>query len=391
METFKTLNTLIIREWKRIFSIPNFYVVLLLIPLLVFPFYPLIYSKGPVHELPVAVWDEDMSPVSRTLTDMLDATAGLNIVGRATSAADVERQMQQGKIFGAVHFPKNLEADAKKGRPTSLTLYTNSSALVPSQLIYKDAAGVLIKGSLAVVLQKSHRSGLPENQAMALVQPVKLNMVTLYNPDFSYKHYLGPGLITVGLQMALIIASVLILNIEKARNTLPGLLKISTSSSQIIFTKTLAHLSVSWINFVLIFCLVLPLYGIEIQGSLQNIFLLYNLLALACIGLGMMVSALSDKLLFCVDLALFYTAPAFVFSGFTFPKTAMPWYDQLYAGAMPYTYFLEGFIRLFYMGLPLEYISSEICALLIFIGISFPVAIILYQFKLNKIRHEAGH
>ena len=58
---------------------------------------------------------------------------------------------------------------------------------------------------------------------------------------------------------------------------------------------------------------------------------------------------------------------------------------------MPYSYFLDGFIRLFYMGLPLEYISSEIYALLIFIGISFPVAIILYQFKLNKIRHEAGH
>ncbi len=391
METLKTLNTLIIREWKRIFSIPNFYVILLLIPLLVFPFYPLIYSKGPVHELPIALWDDDMSPVSRTLADMLDATAGLHIVGRASSATDVEQQMQQGKIFGAVHFPRNLEADAKKGKPTALTLYTNSSALVPSQLIYKDAAMVLVKGGLAVVLQKAQRSGMPENQAMALVQPVKLNMVTLYNPDFSYKHYLGPGLITVGLQMALIIAGVLILNIEKARNTLPDLLKISRSSSQIIFAKTLAHLSVSWINFILIFCVVLPVYDIEMQGSLWNIFLLYNLLALACIGLGMMVSALSDNLLFCVDLALFYTAPAFVFSGFTFPKTAMPWYDQLYAGAMPYTYFLDGFIRIFYMGLPLEYILDKIYALLIFIGISFPIAIIIYQFKLNKIRHEAGH
>lgn len=387
----KALNSIIIREWKRIFLIPNFYVVLLVIPVLIFFFYGLIYQKQFATEFPVAVWDDDQSVVSRTLTNMMDASKSIHISASAHSDQEVLTLIQSGKILGAVYFPKNMEADAKKGKPTAITLYTNGSVLVASQLIYKDAAQVIIKGGLAVVLQKSVRGGMPEDQATALVQPVKLNTVTLYNPEFNYQQYLAPGLITVGLQMALIIVAVLILNMEFARSTIGSLLKISRSASQIIVGKALAHLSVSWIIFVLIFLVVFPVFGLAKPGTLFNLFILYNLLSLACIGLGMMVSALFNNLLFTVNIALFYTAPAFVFSGFTFPRSAMPWYDQYYAAAMPYTHFLDGFIRIYYMGLPLSYITREMVALLLFCGITYPVTILLFQSKIKKIKaDEAG-
>lgn len=382
----KSLNSIIIREWKRIFSIPSFYVILLVIPPIVFLFYGLIYQKEFAHELPVAVWDEDHSPVSRTVADMMNATIGIKINETAGSEQEILNLIQTGKIAGAVHFPKNLEADAKKGKTTAITLYTNSAALVPSQLIYKDAATSIIKAGLAVVLQKSQRTGMPENQAMALVQPIKMNMTTLYNPEFNYKEYLAPGLITVGLQMAIIVASVLIINLEFRRKTLNHLLQISQSSSTIITGKTIAHLVISWVNFVLIFLVIFPIFGLSRPGTLLNIFVLYTLLSLACIGIGILVSAISNNLLLTVDLALFYTAPAFVFSGFTFPRSAMPWYDQYYATAMPYTHFLDGFIRLYYMELPLKYVTNEMMALLVFCGVTFPLAVVILQLKINKFK-----
>ncbi len=387
----KALNSIIIREWKRIFSIPNYYVVLLVIPVLVFFFFGLIYQKQFAREFPVAVWDDDHSSVSRTLANMMDATVGIHITEQADSEQSILNLIQSGKIAAAVYFPKNMEADAKKGKPTAITLYTNASGLVASQMIYKDAAQVIIKGGLAVILQKSQRQGMPADQAMALVQPVKLNTVTLYNPEFNYQQYLAPGLITVGLQMALIIASVLILNLELARNTIGELLAISRSPSQIIVGKTLAHLAVSWISFILIFFVVFPVFGLDKPGTIFNLFILFTLLSLACIGIGLMVSALSNNLLFTVDLALFYTAPAFVFSGFTFPRSAMPWYDQYYAAAMPYTHFMDAFIRLYYMGLPPQYVTREMVILLLFCGVTYPVAVLLFQFKIKKFRADETH
>lgn len=379
----KTISQIIIREWKRIFSIPNFYVVLLVIPPLIFFFYGLIYQKQFAKELPMAVWDEDQSSVSRTLTDMMEQNDNIHFTHTAFSNAEIEKLMKEGKIFGAVHFPKNMESDAKKNHQSNITLYTNGAYLVPAKMIYKGAAEIIIKGGLAVVLEKAEKQGMPAQTANALVQPIKLNSTILYNPDFNYKMYLTPGLITVGLQMALIVAAVLILNLEFKRNTIDDLLEISHSSSQIVIGKMLAHLSVSWILFVLIVFVVFPVYDLGKPGTDFNFFIIYTLMALACIGIGMMLSALSDNLLFVTDVALFFTSPAFVFSGFTFPRWAMPWYDQLYSDIMPYTHFLDGFIKLYFMQLPMHYAMPEVYKLLLFTGVTFPLAVIIFQRKIN--------
>lgn len=379
----KTISQIIIREWKRIFSIPNFYVVLLVIPPLIFFFYGLIYQKQFAKELPMAVWDEDQSSVSRTLTDMMEQNENIHFTHTAFSNAEIEKLMKEGKIFGAVHFPKNMESDAKKNHQSNITLYTNGAYLVPAKMIYKGAAEIIIKGGLAVVREKAEKLGMPAQTANALVQPIKLNSTILYNPDFNYKMYLTPGLITVGLQMALIVAAVLILNLEFKRNTIDDLLEISHSSSQIVIGKMLAHLSVSWILFVLVVFVVFPVYDLGKPGTDFNFFIIYTLMALACIGIGMMLSALSDNLLFVTDVALFFTSPAFVFSGFTFPRWAMPWYDQLYSDIMPYTHFLDGFIKLYFMQLPMHYAMPEVYKLLLFTGVTFPLAVIIFQRKIN--------
>ncbi|UOE37569.1 ABC transporter permease [Chryseobacterium oryzae] len=379
----KAISKIMIREWKRIFSIPNFYVVLLVIPPIIFLFYGLIYQKQFAKELPMAVWDEDQSLVSRTLTDMMEHSELIKFTATVNSNAEIEKLIQEGKIFGAVHFPKNMESDVKKNHQTNIPLYTNGAYLVPAKMIYKGAAEVIIKGGLAVVLQKAEKQGMPADKANVLVQPIKLNTTVLYNPDFNYQLYLTPGLITVGLQMALIVASVLILNLEFKRNTIDELLQISTSSSQIIIGKMLAHLCVSWLLFVLIAYLVFPIYDLGKPKTDFNFFLIYTLMSLACIGIGMMFSAISNNLLFVTDVAMFFTSPAFVFSGFTFPRWAMPWYDQFYADIMPYTHFLDGFIKLYFMELPLSYASPEMVKLLVFIGITFPLSILFFQKKIN--------
>ena len=356
----------------------------MVIPPIIFLFYGFIYQKQFAKELPMAVWDEDRSTVSRTLTDMMEQNENIHFTNVVFSNAEIEKLMKEGKIFGAVHFPKNMKSDVKKDHQSNITLYTNGAYLVPAKMIYKGAAAIVIKGGLAVVLQKAEKQGMPAEKAKALVQPIKLNTSVLYNPDFNYQLYLTPGLVTVGLQMALIVASVLILNIEFNQNTINDLLKISTSSSQIIIGKLLAHLCIAWVLFLWIAFIVFPVFDLGKPQTDFNFFILYTLMALACIGIGMMLSAISNNMLFVVDVALFFTSPAFVFSGFTFPRWAMPWYDQLYADIMPYTHFLDGFIKLYFMALPLSYVIPEMIRLLVFIGVTFPVAIVFFQKKVNQ-------
>ncbi|WP_317041116.1 ABC transporter permease [Niabella ginsenosidivorans] len=148
--------------------------------------------------------------------------------------------------------------------------------------------------------------------------------------------------------------------------------------------KNIAHLTVAWINYLLIAGIIFPLYGLSKPGAFWPFFVLFSLLSLACIGIGILVSTIVSDVITATDVALFYTSPAFVFSGFTFPRWAMPWYDQFYAGLMPYTPFLDGFIKVYFMQLPLYYARKECGVLLLFIGVTLLVSIILLQQKINN-------
>ncbi len=381
----KTLAQIIWREWKRIFSIPVFYVTGIIIPPLLFLFYGYLYQNKFAENLPVAIWNEDQSEISRKLIDMINASKSIKISNYAQSEDDVKQLMLTNTVSGAIYIPKNLENNLKNSKITRIIVYTNASSLVASKMIYKDAAGVIIKGGLAAVLQKLTKQGMPISQASALIQPVKLNTTTLYNPDYNYQEYLTPGLISVGIQMAFIVISVLLINWELKTNTLNTLIKLSKgSASQIVIGKLLAVVSLSWVHFMMIQYIVFPIFGLEREGTVANFFLLYTLLVTACISFGILVSALFDDVMIAADVALFFTSPAFVFSGFTFPRSAMPWYDQYYAAIMPYTYFLDGFLKGYFMQLSPRYFTSELLILSVMSILFVSLSVVIVQFKINR-------
>ncbi|MDP5201909.1 ABC transporter permease [Flavobacterium sp. DG2-3] len=384
-----TIGNIIIREWKRILSLKVFYLVMLVIPVILFSFYAFIYQKHDAKHLAFAVWDEDQSTVSRQLTFLLGQQEALQITRRVFSEEEVRKLIQQGKILGAIHFPKDLEKNIYKRHPSNVTLYTNAGSLVPAKLVYKAAAQVIITGSTGIILQKLEKTGMKADRAMAIANPINLNTYQLYNPTYNYQEYLVPGLITVGMQMILIISCMLALNYEWVTGTMDELYECANGSViNAIVGKTFAHLAVSWINFALIAFIVFPFFDIGVGAATGKFFVIYTLLSLACIGIGMFISALFKDVMLSGDVALFYTSPAFVFSGFTFPRWAMPWYDQYYALIMPYTSFLDGFFKVYYMNLPMHYALGDLKKLGLFCLVMFPTAILLFQRQFNLIRDE---
>ena len=383
------IKNIIVREWKRILSLKVFYLVMLVVPVALFFFYALIYQKQEAKNLAFAVWDEDQSPVSRELLFLLEQKEALQITTRVSSEAEVKKLIQEGKILGAIHFPANLQKNIYSRHPSTVTLYTNAAALVPAKLVYKAVAEVVITGSTGVILQKLVKTGMKSDRAMAIANPISLNTYQLYNPTYNYQEYLVPGLITVGMQMILIIGSMLALNYEWVTETMHELYDSSRGSVvAVIVGKTIAHLAISWINFIIIVGVIFPFFDIGVGAATGKFFIIYTLLSLACIGIGMFISALFKDVMLSGDVALFYTSPAFVFSGFTFPRWAMPWYDQYYALIMPYTSFLDGFFKVYYMNLPLKYAFGDFSKLLLFCAVMYPTAMLLFKRQFNSIKNE---
>lgn len=382
----KAIIQITVREWKRILTLPVHYLVLLVMPALLFAFYAYIYQARNARDLPVAIWDDDRSVLSRQFAFMLEQTESIHITRQVDNQTELETLIRRGEVAGAIHFPARMERNIKSRHPVYITVYTNAAAIVTAKLIYKDAAQVLMTAGSGVILQKLVKLGMPKDKAMTLVQPLKLTSYQLYNPTFNYQQYLVPGLIFVALQMMIIMVTVLLLNYERKTNTLEELHQVAKGSAFVAVTgKTLAHLVVGWVNFILVTGIVLPLFEVGHPAATGTLFVVFTLLVLACIGIGILVSAIFKDVMVACDLGLFYTSPAFVFSGFTFPRWAMPWYDQYYAAIMPFTFFLDAFFKVYFMELPLRYAYTEMGYILIFIVVTYPLAIILFQRQLNKL------
>lgn len=382
----RSVYNIMIREWKRILTLPQLYVVLLIVPPVICFLYGFIYEKEFARDLPVAVWDEARSPLSRQFTFMLEQTESIHITRQVHSAEEIRSLMEKGEVQAAVHFPRRMDEHIKSRTPVSITVYTNSASVVTGKLIYKDAAKVLITAGSGVILQKLVKTGMPEGKAMALVQPVRLTSYFLYNAQYNYMKYLVPGLIAVGLQMIILMATVIVINEELRDGTMPELIRMANgAASNIMAGKGLAYLGASWLHYILATCIVYPFFaGGQIGGSF-SLFILFNLLIIACISIGMTISIIVNDVMVACDIGVFYTSPAFVFSGFTFPRWGMPWYDQFYAWIMPFAPFVDGFFKVFFMELPLRYAHKEMAILLVYTVLTFPIGLFVLQRKVNKL------
>jgi ABC-2 type transport system permease protein len=97
------------------------------------------------------------------------------------------------------------------------------------------------------------------------------------------------------------------------------------------------------------------------------------------------LSSIFEDQILSLDIAFFYNSPAFVFSGFTFPKFGMPAFDQFYAQLIPYTHFLGSFFKIYQMDVPTVYLKNDIYALLIFLAIGIIGSYAVLKIKVIKL------
>ncbi len=346
-------------------SARNLFVV---IPLVVFFLLGAIYYKGSLREVPIAVYDNDNSTLSRTYIRFLESSPYLNVTYYLSSKDAIENAFVENEVQGVFYIPKDFHKDILKNVPVQVKIYTNSTNIVFGNLLYKSAVEVTQLLSAAVVVKRIAPLGINPAKIMGTVLPIDINTKVLGNPQYNYVYYLLPGLTTVLLQMIIFLAASRAFNNEWKKNTYDKL--YTTSGGKIltmILGKYLAFLVYGLGLCGLIFAIVFPVFGIPIYGNIGYLLSLLLLFLSVNILLGFGISLVIKNEIIALDVAIFYNSPAFVFSGFTFPIWAMPWFNTLYAQIMPYTHFLTGFLKIYQLDTSLHSIWPEVWRLMLFL------------------------
>ncbi|MFA3781770.1 ABC transporter permease [Melioribacteraceae bacterium 4301-Me] len=385
-KSIENIKEIVLREFKRITEQKTIYVLSIITSLIIFFLYALIYKNELVRELPVGICDLDYSMLSRKITESVESTSSMKIMHYFTSVEEIKQSMRQGKIVAAFYIPKGLENKIKKGENSTVVIYINASNLIVSNIIYKDGLTILRTISGGILLKKLEAKKLSKESAINLINPIRLDTNSLYNPNYSYLSYLVPGLIAFSLQIIIIITAAVSIGSEFTDNSFEKLLKIPDNNlSAILIGKSLPLILIHTVNVFLILGIIFPLLNIPIHGNvlLVALFIIYYIIS--CVMLGLLISSIFHNQLLATEFAVFINTPAFILSGFTFPIWAMPLIPRVLAQLMPFTHFLNGFLKLYLMDTPIATVIPEIGILTLFTIGSFLLSILILKYKIKKL------
>ena len=381
----KIITKIFIREVLILKKRPAVWVLLLVIPLGIFFYLGAIYEEGAIENVSIAIKDNDHSDLSRKIIQNINASPKLEVVKFLNSNDDTDRLfLDRPDIKGFYLIPKNFEKNIFLGKQEQLIIYTNSSNIIYGNLLYKEAATFINTVSAGINLTSLKLKGIPHEKAVKMVAPIRVITKPMFNPYYNYLYYLVPGLTTVLLQMIVFFLAARSINSEYNNNTFDDLLSISKGNIQmIVFGKLLTYTLLGFLIGIVIFAFVHPVLGVPIGENTISFLGIVLVFVMANAMLGMMVSTIFKDESIAMDVSFVYNSPAFVFSGFTFPIMAMPAFNAWYAQLIPYTHFLDAFIKGIEMATPLSFLYVHIIKLLLFFlsGYLVTVAILLVRLK----------
>ncbi|MGC8596161.1 MAG: ABC transporter permease [Candidatus Kryptoniota bacterium] len=377
------------RELKRIESRVPLYIFLIVLPNLSFLIFAEIYSSKVVTRIPVAVVDCDNSNLSRELIRSFESTRTLSITMYSNSINEVEKDIESGKIYGAIYIPRNTERNVLSGSYSTIVVYDNAANIIIDNNIFKETASIIKYFSSSITLKRLISQGIPIGKAREISVPLFVDVHSLFNPFYNYENFIVPGLATSTLGMAIMMASALMISGELKESTFGDLVNTAEGKAlSIIFGKSAVYILSGLVDALIMIGLFFQTYHIPIHGSPGILLIILLLYISSSVFSGLAVSSLFPNPSFSTEVSIFLSTPAIILSGYIFPLWSMPSPDMWFAHLLPYTYFIEAFVKIYQYNAPITSIIPQIIALSAFLIVSLIVSYASLIRQMREFRHE---
>jgi len=320
------------KEVRYILRDPRSLGVALLLPLVLLILYGYAINFD-VKGIRLAVCDPDRSEASRSLVEALTNTGYFSVVQMLPRSGDAEDALQRQHAKVALALPVRFGADLAVGRPVAVqTLIDGSDSLTASiALSYLDA----IMQDWAMRRMREHS---PRGISFASIEP---EVRIWYNEELSSTIFIIPGLLVVILMMlAALLTSQTIVR-ERELGTIEGLVVSPVTAGELIVGKMLPYVAIAWMDVALIVIAGRVLFGVPLRGSPGLFFGLTFIYLLAALGIGLLISVVTQSQQVAYLIALIATLlPTMLLTGFVFPVSSMPRVLQAMVQLHPATHYM---------------------------------------------------
>ena len=123
--------------------------------------------------------------------------------------------------------------------------------------------------------------------------PIDVRPRLLFNPDLDSAHFFVPGLVGIILQLVTLFLTAFALAKEREAGTLEQLFVTPVGRGGLVFGKLVPYALLGAAEAVIVFSVMVFVFGVPIRGDLALLFALAGLFVLCGLSLGLFVSTLA--------------------------------------------------------------------------------------------------
>lgn len=350
MEDFRIIAAVTRREARLVASSRTITTIAILGPLFFSLFYGTIYLYKAETQVAVVVVDEDRSEMSRELIRDLDSHQMMAVMETTPDLETGRRKFQMLDAQAVVYIPSGFQRSLARGEGADLKVYLNASRFLVANDVNKavtEVAGTIGAGVRLRFLQ-SH--GYSLKQAMELVEPLRLDLRSVYNSSETYGDFLLPGVLILILQQTLLFGLAQSIGREREKKTLAELLKAAGGPWRAMIGKGTFYLILFCAYAFFAYVVLFQLLRLPLTGNIPALAAMTLLFFLAIVAVTLLAGTFFPTELSAFQATLFTSYPIFLLTGYSWPLMSMPWLPKGVAAILPTTPYLQAVVRLTRMG-----------------------------------------
>jgi ABC-2 type transport system permease protein len=329
------LRHMLIKEFIQVFRDPRMRGVILLAPLFQLVVFGYAVTTDVKH-VATAVYDLDNSVTSRELVSRFVESGYFDVAEQVRSEARMRELLERGKVRVVLHVNKGFEDDLRAGRTAQLQILVDGTD--------SNTAGIVLGYSARITGQFSQEvlNAQMRRLAGSTRQPGQIELRTRawFNENLESRNFYVPGVIAMIVTLVTLLLTSMAVVREKEIGTMEQIMVTPITSTEFILGKTLPFALFSFVDVILITLVGVLWFGVPIRGSLALLLFATALYLLSALGIGLLISTVSQTQQQAMMTTFFFFMPAVLLSGFMFPIANMPRVVQWLTYLNPFRYFL---------------------------------------------------
>ena len=312
-----------LREVRIMIKNPIYGFCMVVFPLLAMIFFTSLMDDGLPQDMPVGVVDLDNTSTSRSLIRRLDGFQSSKVVARYPSVAEARRAVQENQIYAFLYIPKGTTDDLLASRQPKISYYYNMAFIMSGSLLMKDLKSISNLGSAAVGQSTMRARGYTQDQIMAFLQPIRIDLHQVGNPWTNYNVYLSTVFVPGVMMLFIFLITAYSLGMELKFDTGKAWLQMADNRIVIALLGKFLAQTVIWLalifayEFYMFVVLGFPHHGV---GMLVVLALLE---VFAAQGFGIFAFGLMPSLRMSMSVCSLWAVLSFSMAGSAFPVMGM--------------------------------------------------------------------